>query len=39
MLLFVISVIADAIAFYETGREKMALLIATKKVKYNNLFV
>ena len=33
------TVIADAIAFYETGREKMALLIATKKVKYNNLFV
>ena len=33
------AVIADAIAFYETGREKMALLIATKKVKYNNLFV
>ena len=33
------AVIADAIAFYETGREKMALLIATKKVKYNNLFI
>ena len=32
-------VVADAIAFYEVGREKMALLIATKKVKYNNLFV
>ncbi len=26
------TVIADAIAFYETGREKMALLIATKKL-------
>ena len=38
MLLFVISVIADAIAFYETGREKMALLIATKKAKYNSAY-
>ena len=31
-------VIADAIAFYETGREKMALLIATKKAKYNSAY-
>ena len=32
------AVIADAIAFYETGREKMALLIATKKAKYNSAY-
>ena len=32
------TVIADAIAFYETGREKMALLIATKKAKYNSAY-
>lgn len=32
------AVIADAIAFYETGREKMALLIVTKKAKYNNAY-
>ena len=32
------TVIADAIAFYETGREKMALLIATKKAKYNSSY-
>ena len=31
-------VVADAIAFYETGREKMALLIATKKAKYNSAY-
>ena len=32
------AVIADAIAFYETGREKMALLIATKRAKYNSAY-
>ena len=32
------AVIADAIAFYETGREKIALLIATKKTKYNSAY-
>ena len=32
------TVIADAIAFYEIGREKMALLIATKKAKYNSAY-
>ena len=32
------AVIADAIAFYETGRKKMALLIATKKAKYNSAY-
>ena len=32
------AVIADAIAFYEVGREKMALLIATKKAKYNSAY-
>ena len=31
-------VVADAIAFYEVGREKMALLIATKKAKYNSAY-
>ena len=31
-------VVADAIAFYEVGREKMALLIATKKAKYNSTY-
>lgn len=31
-------VVNDAIAFYETGREKMALLIATKKAKYNSAY-
>ena len=31
-------VIADAIAFYEVGREKMALLIATKKAKYSSAY-
>ena len=32
------AVIADAIAFYETGREKIALLIATKRTKYNSAY-
>ena len=32
------TVLADCIAFYETGREKMALLIATKKAKYNSSY-
>ena len=32
------TVVADCIAFYETGREKMALLIATKKAKYNSTY-
>ena len=32
------TVLADCIAFYETGREKMALLIATKKAKYNSAY-
>ena len=31
-------VVADAIAFYEVGREKMALLIATKKAKYSSAY-
>lgn len=31
-------VVNDAIAFYETGRKKMALLIATKKAKYNSAY-
>ena len=31
-------VVNDAIAFYETGREKMALLIATKKAEYNSAY-
>ena len=31
-------VVADAIAFYEVGREKMALFIATKKAKYNSAY-
>ena len=31
-------VVADAIAFYEIGREKMALFIATKKAKYNSAY-
>ena len=32
------TVLADCIAFYETGREKIALLIATKKAKYNSSY-
>ena len=32
------TVVADCIAFYETGREKIALLIATKKAKYNSTY-
>ena len=31
-------VVADAIAFYEVGREKMALLFATKKAKYSSAY-
>lgn len=31
-------VVNDAIAFYETGRKKMALFIATKKAKYNSAY-
>ena len=31
-------VVADAIAFDEVGREKMALLIATKKAKYSSAY-
>lgn len=31
-------VVTDAISFYEVGREKMALLIATKKAKYNGAY-